>query len=164
MERVVSAPCNLQRKQLTPFTVFGAFVTLHRCSIQTNHQTGIIFFCDQGWSFGVDIQSCHLLSVHSTNEEAPDQHWIRKCACILFSMLEKDTSNVKNLKMQSPSSTHNSHIFSHLRWGHVLGRCSREAVSSKGLLWAGIIQVSVLSAGEGSRGKALEVPGEVKRL
>lgn len=37
---------------------------------------------------------------------------------------------------------------------------SGEAVSSKGLLWEGVIQASVLSAGEGSRGKALEVSGE----
>lgn len=40
------------------------------------------------------------------------------------------------------------------------GRSSGEALSAKGLLWEGVIQASVLSAGEGSRGKALEVPGE----
>ncbi|KAI9527926.1 hypothetical protein NQZ68_025968, partial [Dissostichus eleginoides] len=40
------------------------------------------------------------------------------------------------------------------------GRCSGESVSSRGLLCEGVIRASVLSAGKGSRGKALHVPGE----
>lgn len=70
------------------------------------------------------------------------------------------TWNISIAREISIFYTHKSHSLSHFCWGNFLGRCSVEAVSSKGLLWEYVIQASVLSSGVGSGGKALEVPGK----
>lgn len=157
--------CGRCRQNWSIYSLTNSFsLLLHcRCSIPINHQTGSSCIVTQDnllmFKFYTATSVDHS---YTQNNPYPNQrhHWcMGETAFILISRRILQTWKNSRYKWPEESTSLTQKQFQIFVQFSFLGG-SGVAVFSKGLYWEGVIQASLLSAGEGSSGKALEVPWE----